>query len=77
MKCVASSKYQEVDITDMYLEWVYLHGICHWQKKYENVKKIAAEPTVIAEYIYGLKEMVFTVILRQYYVLCKNMACCQ
>lgn len=20
----------------MYLEWVYLHGICHWQKKYRN-----------------------------------------
>ena len=58
MKCVASSKYQEVDITDMYLEWVYLHGICHWQKKYENVKKNAAEPTVIAEYIYGLLSVI-------------------
>ena len=33
------------------------------RKEYENVKKNAAEPTVIAEYIYGLKEMVFTVIL--------------
>lgn len=35
---------------------IYPHGICHWQRKYKNVKRSAAIHTDIAVYIYGLKK---------------------
>ena len=65
-KCAAFLEYQEADIMVMYHGWTRLHGICRWRKKYKNVKTSAVKPTDIAEYIYSLKEMAFTVIQRQY-----------
>ena len=58
--------YHEVDITGMFQEWIHLHGIYLWQKKYVNVKNSAAKLMVIVEYIYGLKGTVFTAIQKQY-----------
>ena len=66
VKCVDSSKYPEVDITVMCLEWICLQRIYHWQKRYGNVKKSVVELTDTAECIYGSKEKVFIAILKQY-----------
>ena len=62
MKCVNSSRCHEAAITDMYLTWIYLHGICRWQKRYENTKMNVVRPMDIAEYTYGLKSTIYTVI---------------
>ena len=75
VKCVDSLKYPEVDTMVMYLEWTYLNGIYHWQRKYENVRNNAVKLTDTAEYIYGLKEAAFIAIPKQYSGLCRNMVC--
>ena len=66
VKCVDSSRCHEVDITVMYHEWIFRQRIYRWQKKYKNVKNGVVEPTVTEECIYGLKEMEFIAIQRQF-----------
>lgn len=77
VKCAGSFMCPEVDITGIYHEWIYLHGICRWLKKYGNVRNNEARPTDIAEYICGWKGTVYIATLKQYYGLCKNMVCWQ
>ena len=50
----------------MYLVWIYLHGICHLLKKYENAKMSVARLMGIAEYIYGLKSTKYIEIPKRY-----------
>ena len=56
-------------------EWIYLHGICYWQRKYGNVKNSAVELMVIVEFIYGWTDKEYIIIQSQYCELCKNMDC--
>ena len=43
-------------------------------EKIRDCQEQCVKHTDIAEYIYGLKEMVFIAILKQYYGLCRNTA---
>ena len=49
MRCAGSLEYQEADIMDMFQEWIYLHGIFPWQRKYGNVRMSAARLMVTVE----------------------------
>ena len=66
VKCAGSFMCLEAGITGIYLEWIYLHGIFRWLKKYGNVRSNAGRPTDIAEYIYGRKGTVYIVTIKQY-----------
>ena len=50
----------------MLKEWIPLHEIYHYQKKYGNVRKVVVKHTGTAGFTYGSKNKEYITILKQY-----------
>ena len=67
VKCADFLMYPEAVTTIMLKEWIYLQKICLLQRKYGNIRNRAEKHMVIAECSFGLREMVYIPIPKQYF----------